>query len=121
MLTLFDPRFAVEYTDDERVVIYRDGTEIVKKKVPGLMFEPDLKQAAISLLNAKYMPVRYRSLAEVANDCGVTRQALSLRLKDMIHGVHYIKGDMKMSGVIITPEGYELLTRYYREKEKTAE
>ena len=116
MLTLFDPRFTVEYTQEERLVIYCEGKEIVNKRIPGLIFQDDLKREAIRLLNSKYTPHRYYTLTEIAEIAGVTKQGLSFRLPDMIHGLHYIKGGGRTATVLITEEGRRFLIEYYANK-----
>jgi len=105
MIELFDKRFTVNYTEDERLVIYLDGNEFIKKKVPGLNYTDDIKREANRILTQKYSANKIYTIQEVADECGVTRVAISLRLNEMIRGLHYTKAESKASGVNITEDG----------------
>ena len=105
MITLFDMRFTAEYTQEERVVIYFENNELIRKEVPGLQYTDDLKREANRILSQKYSVNKVYTLQEIADECGITRAAISLRLSEMIRGLHYTKPESKAAGVNITEDG----------------
>ena len=102
--TLFDPRFTAAYIDG-RVIVYLDGNEHISRKIAGIQYTDDLKREANRLLTQKYSTTKVYTPQEVADECGITRSAISLRLPDMIRGLHYTKPESTKGGVNITEDG----------------
>ena len=105
MITLFDKRFTVDYIEG-RVIVYLDGVEYIKKKVANIQFDDEIKQEAHRMLSQKFASAdKIYSVQDIAEECGVTRAAISLRIPEMIRNLHYLKPNSKTSGIIITEDG----------------
>jgi len=105
MITLFDKRFTCDYIEG-RVIVYLDGVEYIKKKVANMQFDEELEREAHRMLSQKFASAdKIYTMQEVADECNVTRAAISARIPEMIRGLHYIKANSKTAGIIITEDG----------------
>ena len=120
MINLFDPDFYATYSEDDVITVYRKGVEITHKKVSGILDEKQLRETAAGLLSAKYDKTRYYTQMQIAEDFDITRMMVSMRMKELVRGYHYLKGGTLKPGVLITQAGYDAFKKYYEERRKTS-
>lgn len=121
MIHLFDKSFTVSYTEDDLIIVAKDGKEVLKRKRPNIGSERELKEVAISLLSAKYGKARYYSSTEILHEFKIVQPRLSHITKELIAGYHYVRGNLANSSVLYTEAGYQAIKDYYTKKKKASE
>ena len=105
-IPMYDKDFEVEY-GLETLVIYRNGKETARRKIPGLRLKRDLIAAAREILEGQ-QKAKYYSAVELADELGVTRQVISKRMRHLIRGIHYLRAETTNT-LLFTEQGRKVL------------
>lgn len=111
-IKLWDANYYCIYEDGILTVKDQHDKVIIAKSMPKQRLKAQYKLAAEEMLSQKYGTKKYYSPAEIADEVGMFRQAMTKIIPKMARGLHYIKAEAS-SSILITEYGREVLIKRY--------